>query len=103
MNSPEAVFDPRLGGKDKHGSKYRDPKTGWFVSSLEVKPTCPPHYWIIDSLNVGRCKKPGCGAVRDFGKEMMKHLPKSFPYYPQPLPKGGMTDRLLSFLKQGRR
>lgn len=75
MNTPEAVFDPRLGGKDKHGSKYRDPKTGWFVSS------CPPHYWIIDSLNVGRCKKPGCGAVRDFGKEMMKHLKKEKPYY----------------------
>jgi hypothetical protein len=30
----EAVFDPRLGGRGKHGvvgTKYRDPKTGWFV------------------------------------------------------------------------
>lgn len=77
MNSPEAVFDPRLGGKDKHGSKYRDKRTGHFV----LKRSCPPHYWIIDSLNVGRCKKPGCGEVRDFGKEMMKHLKKEKPYY----------------------
>jgi hypothetical protein len=48
------------------------------------KPTCPPHYWLIDSQNVGRCKKPGCGAVRDFGKELKKASKKSFPYYPQP-------------------
>ena len=26
------------------------------------------HHWIIDSNNVGRCIKPGCGAVRDFEK-----------------------------------
>jgi len=78
MNSPEAVFDARLGGKDTHGTKYRDLKTGWFT-----KPPCPPHHWIIDSQNVGRCKKPGCGAVRDFGKEMTKHLRKSYPYVPQ--------------------
>jgi hypothetical protein len=81
MNSAGAVFDPRLGGKDQHGSKYRNPKTGWFVSSLKVS-TCPPHYWLINEKNVGCCKK--CGAVRDFGKELKKYLPKSFPYYPQP-------------------
>lgn len=40
------------------------------------KPKCPPHFWIIDSENVGRCNKPGygCGAVRDFGKELKKKL-----------------------------
>ena len=27
---------------------------------------CPPHFWIIDSQNVGRCKY--CPAVKDFGK-----------------------------------
>jgi len=31
---------------------------------------CPPHHWIIDSDNIGRCKY--CGAVRDFGKELRK-------------------------------
>jgi len=35
---------------------------------------CPPHYWILDSLNVGRCKNPGCGAVRDFGAELAKWM-----------------------------
>jgi hypothetical protein len=29
--SSQAVFDSRLGGKNKHGSQYRDPKTGWFM------------------------------------------------------------------------
>jgi len=33
---------------------------------------CPPHHWVIDEFNVGRCKKPGCGAVRDFGTLMKK-------------------------------
>ena len=27
---------------------------------------CPPHYWLIDSGNVGRCKY--CGEVKDFGE-----------------------------------
>ena len=31
MSSPEVIFDAKLGGKDKHGTRYRDPKTGWFV------------------------------------------------------------------------
>lgn len=82
MNSPEAVFDPRLGGKDKHGSKYRNPKTGWFVPKV---PSCPPHYWLINEKNVGWCKK--CGAVRDFAKGLTKASKKSFrfpPYVPQP-------------------
>ena len=47
------------------------------------KQTCPPHYWIIDSQDVGRCKKPGCGAVRDFRAELRKHPIKSYPYIPQ--------------------
>lgn len=24
------------------------------------------HHWIIDSEGIGRCKKPGCNAVKDF-------------------------------------
>ena len=31
MTVPEIAFDPRLGGKDKHGSRYRDPRTGLFL------------------------------------------------------------------------
>ena len=27
---------------------------------------CPPHYWLIDSGTVGRCKY--CGEVKDFGE-----------------------------------
>jgi hypothetical protein len=27
---------------------------------------CPPHYWLVDSGNVGRCKY--CGEVKDFGE-----------------------------------
>lgn len=76
--SLEVVFDSKLGGKDKHGSIYRDKRTGHFVP----KPKCPPHYWLINSQNVGCCKK--CGEVRDFGKELKKCLPKSFPYYREP-------------------
>jgi len=30
------------------------------------------HHWVIDNFNVGRCIKPGCGAVRDFGAPMKK-------------------------------
>lgn len=25
------------------------------------------HHWYINSANVGRCVRPGCDAVRDFG------------------------------------
>jgi len=32
---------------------------------------CPPHYWVIDSQNVGRCKY--CHAVKDFGELQKKH------------------------------
>jgi hypothetical protein len=73
----EAVFDSRLGGRDKHGSQFRDPKTGRFVPKVP----CPPHYWLINSQNVGHCKK--CGQVKDFGKELKKHPIKSYPYIPQ--------------------
>jgi hypothetical protein len=69
------VFDSRLGGNGKHGAKYRELKTGRFA-----KQTCPPHYWLIDSQNIGRCKK--CGEKRDFGKALKKE--KLFHYYPQP-------------------
>ena len=27
---------------------------------------CPPHHWMIDSYNVGRCINEGCLAVKDF-------------------------------------
>ncbi len=30
------------------------------------------HHWIINDKDIGRCIKPGCGAVRDFGKELTK-------------------------------
>ena len=33
---------------------------------------CPPHHWIIDSKDVGHCIKPGCEAVRDFGKGLRR-------------------------------
>jgi len=39
----------------------RGAKMGW---------KCPPHWWIIDEENVGRCKY--CPAVKDFGKELAK-------------------------------
>ena len=35
-----------------------------------AKDNCPPHYWVIDSNNVGTCKK--CNEVRDFGKMLRK-------------------------------
>lgn len=35
---------------------------------------CPPHFWIIDSNNVGRCKY--CPAVKDFGKVIRKEQQK---------------------------
>ena len=31
---------------------------------------CPPHYWIIDSENVGHCKY--CPEVRDFGRLLQR-------------------------------
>ncbi len=40
------------------------------------------HHWKIDDRNVGRCIKPGCAAVKDFGallrnkhKEFFRSLP----------------------------
>ena len=29
---------------------------------------CPPHHWVIDNNEVGRCIRPGCHAVMDFGQ-----------------------------------
>ncbi len=40
------------------------------------KPPCPPHYWLINEKNVGRCKK--CNEVRDFGKEMKRKLKRPY-------------------------
>ncbi|GAH83821.1 unnamed protein product, partial [marine sediment metagenome] len=30
------------------------------------------HHWILDDKDIGRCIKRGCGAVRDFRKELRK-------------------------------
>lgn len=30
------------------------------------------HHWVIDAYNIGRCIKPGCGAVKDFGALLEK-------------------------------
>jgi len=30
------------------------------------------HHWVIDKYNIGRCIKPGCGAVKDFGALLKK-------------------------------
>lgn len=35
---------------------------------------CPPHHWVIDQFNVGRCKK--CPAVRNFGALLSKEVAK---------------------------
>jgi len=40
------------------------------LSIVEEKPKCPPHYWIIDSHDVGHCRF--CPAVCDFGKLQRK-------------------------------
>ena len=40
------------------------------TKKAEEKHRCPPHHWIIDEKNVGRCKY--CGAVKDFGKELRR-------------------------------
>lgn len=32
---------------------------------------CPPHYWIIDSDNVGHCRY--CGEVRGFGELLRRN------------------------------
>ena len=57
---------------------------GYLPTALEKKPDhkfppranetdgCPPHYFVFDVLNVGRCKKPGCTAVTDCGKLLLK-------------------------------
>ena len=60
------ILDERLGGKNNRGTKYRDPKTGRLASV----PRCPPHHWIIDSANYGKCRK--CGEERDFALIMRR-------------------------------
>lgn len=39
-------------------------------TALET-PECPPHFWDIDYLGVGTCRK--CGAVKDFRKLQSQH------------------------------
>lgn len=63
-NNP--IFDPRLGGHYKTGSRFRDPETGrlvpnacWFCYN---SPT-GAHYWIIHSTT-GKCKH--CHKEKDF-------------------------------------
>jgi hypothetical protein len=78
----KVILDPRLGRMG--GSKYRDIKTGRFAPAPKLLP-CPPHYWLINSENVGHCKK--CGAVQDFGKELEKASKREFlypPFVPEP-------------------
>lgn len=55
-NNP--IFDPRLGGHWRTGSRFRDPKTGrlvfnpyWFCYKSPVG----AHHWIVQSF-VGVCK-----------------------------------------------
>jgi len=36
----------------------------------KIKHKCPPHYFIIDSDNVGRCRY--CPEVRDFGRLLQR-------------------------------
>ena len=42
--------------------RHEAPKT---ILEFEELKSCPPHVWVIDEHNVGRCRE--CGAVRDFG------------------------------------
>ena len=46
------------------------------MSQTKAKHKCPPHYFVLDSDNVGRCKY--CPEVRDFGKSLRRegHLIK---------------------------
>jgi len=39
--------------------------------------SCPPHYWIIDSKNFGRCKNKGCGATKQFPVEELTTFTKN--------------------------
>lgn len=44
------------------------------TTETETRWKCPPHFWIIDAENVGRCKY--CPAVKDFGKLLRKEKQK---------------------------
>jgi len=41
------------------------------VRPRRKKHECPPHYWLINSENVGHCKY--CPEVRDFGRLLQKN------------------------------
>jgi hypothetical protein len=47
----------------------------------EPGPNCPPHHWIIDSHNIGRCIKPGCTLVRNFEKLQERIVTHAKIYY----------------------
>lgn len=34
----------------------------------KARHTCPPHYFIIDCHNIGRCKNKNCSETRDYNK-----------------------------------
>ncbi|GAI83885.1 unnamed protein product [marine sediment metagenome] len=44
------------------------------ATEMEKHNKCPPHWWVIDSEGIGRCKY--CPAVKDFRKLHEKELHK---------------------------
>ncbi len=57
------------------------------LTALETK-ECPPHCFEVDEFNVGRCNKPGCKAVKDFGK-LLRRQPIHLSGYRAKSRKGG--------------
>ena len=55
------------------------------------------HHWVVDEFNVGRCIKPGCGAVRDFGN-LLKYERKVSQIARQHDGKRGRKRKALAFL-----
>ena len=58
---------------------------------MEQHNKCPPHYWVIDSEDIGRCKY--CPAVKDFRKlqklsNMEKQTPDAVGLFPLTLKSG---------------
>ena len=43
-----------------------------FRLDTEMNNQCPPHHYVVNSLNVGKCRK--CGKEKDFGK-LLKEIP----------------------------
>jgi len=68
MSERNVVFDPKVG--QKGGTRFRDKCTGKFAP--RPKNPCPPHWWVIDSQNIGQCRK--CGTVKDFGVLLGKYF-----------------------------